>query len=66
MLHPQTQRGLSNKESSRGKAWISLGRGDRIDYVGILEVGSEGTGETSLGRKQWRERVQGETTGTWG
>ena len=29
---------LSTKEGSRSNVWISLGRGNRIDYVGGLEV----------------------------
>jgi hypothetical protein len=31
-----------NKEGFRGDAWISLGRGSRIDFVGGLGIGGDG------------------------
>lgn len=41
---------LSNKEGSRKYTWISLGRGNRIDFRGELGWVRMGTGEIKAGR----------------
>jgi hypothetical protein len=43
MLQSTDPRRLRNKEGSKGDAWISLGRRNRIDFVG-------GLGEVGMGR----------------
>ena len=46
---------LSKEVGSRGHAWISLGRGNRIDFMGELgEVGVRCWGKTG-----WKERERG-------
>ena len=42
MLQCTGAKRLDNKEPQEGHAWISLGRGSRIDFVGELVAGRDG------------------------
>ena len=63
-LQPTGPAKLDKEERSMGDAWISLGRGNRIDLVcglgasvwGPMPV-SIGTGGISVAREGWRNRV---------
>ena len=52
---------LSNNDSLRRDPWISLGKGNRIDFMGGLGVGGDEDRSNQMGKGRLRLRVQGET-----
>lgn len=54
---------LGKKESSRGDAWISLGKGNRLDFAGGLGVGGNRTERDQVVGMRCREKVWKETVG---
>ena len=50
MLQCTSAKRLGNKKALEGNAWISLGRGSRIDVVGGMAAGRYGNMGSGLGR----------------
>lgn len=54
VLQSNRPREASNKESSKGDAWISFRRGNRIEFMAGLEAGGDGNRRDHvLGRDDW-------------
>lgn len=47
---------INKEEGSRCNVCISLGRGNRIDFMVRLCVGGNGNRELGIGDMRWRER----------
>ena len=55
--HAANPEKLSNKETSKGNTWISIGKGNRINFSGELGEGRD------LNRREQVGQMEGENTG---